>query len=587
MSSSFQDGYGSPMGREMEETSVGLPGHEVATMKDVETNLNQLARLTAAIRKAGNRSRLQKADSTFDPNSANIRSLRQHLELLLLAHPDEFGSSNSSAQELDPALLTTIQLRLIDANLRRRNRFLYAQKHAQKLGSNYGDPEKTPSEIPVLDKQINLDAVMTSSPSQNKRFGKNERQTPSKTTATAVDEQIEMLPQRKTRPATTVVKHLMGDILPYTCILEDCPKPEIFHMTREAWLSHMKQEHGATEQWVCLACSQKGTYVSFTESAEFTAHIEQQHGKGIRPQQIPMLLSAWKRNVPLKIPTCPLCCFESEDQSALLDHTAEHIHSFSLKSLPWAPIESPEGEEEEDEEEYGVYFKQHPYFEVDSCQSEHSTSLAGALALVTDLGSIAGSDSRESFDSIHKQQQLTEDILDQVPDELPGPIGTKDWLRMVDSEAEINMGNPPSDEGVDNYVELVRPNGAPSNNWQLKAAQMNGLPPFLCKSVSDIKEDFDNLEWMQRVRLSEALNSKAPTHPYAVESDSKANFRDRYFNVKPYANNRIHLPVPEGKCDYINASLITLKNSVTKGERKYIATQASATLFGYFILGRH
>lgn len=84
----------------------------------------------------------------------------------------------------------------------------------------------------------------------------------------------------------------MGDILSYPCILEDCPKAGTFYIDRVAWSDHMKKDHGGTEQWVCRACSQKNIDVGFKNSADFIAHVEQIHSNGIKPHQIPVLLSA-------------------------------------------------------------------------------------------------------------------------------------------------------------------------------------------------------------------------------------------------------------------------------------------------------
>lgn len=78
---------------------------------------------------------------------------------------------------------------------------------------------------------------------------------------------------------------------------------------------------------------------------------------------------------------------------------------------------------------------------------------------------------------------------------------------------------------------------------------------------------------MQRTRLSEAMLSNDPAHPFALEADPKVKARNRYVNVQAWANCRIHLRVPEGECDFINASPIILKDSVTEEERMYIATQ--------------
>lgn len=193
--------------RQADDSVPALSKVESSTMKDVEDSLNQLIRLTTAIRKAGIRSRFQKADSSIDPNDPRIRSLRRHLECLVLVYPEEHGSSYSSEQQLDTARLTPIQLRLIDANLRRRNRFLYAQKHAQKLEMDSEKPENMPSETFTLVKQVpSLDVGEAGNPSQEEKIvTKDSRQVQSTTTATLVDEPIVIPPKEVVRSTTTVV----------------------------------------------------------------------------------------------------------------------------------------------------------------------------------------------------------------------------------------------------------------------------------------------------------------------------------------------------------------------------------------------
>lgn len=51
--------------------------------------------------------------------------------------------------------------------------------------------------------------------------------------------------------------------------------------------------------------------------------------------------------------------------------------------------------------------------------------------------------------------------------------------------------------------------------------------------------------------------------------------RNRYINIDPWANNRVLLQVPEGQCDYINASPIEMKSSRDGEIRRFIATQVS------------
>lgn len=176
-------------------------------MKDVEDSLTQLTRLTVAIRKAGVRSRLQKADSTFNSASTHMCSLRLHLETILLAQCDKYGSSALSAQQLDPTQLTSIQRCLIDANLRRRNRFLYAQEHSRRLETNSDDANIIPSEDPsTISQSLPLGIGKNDSPSQKEDAPlKKDAQAQSTTTATVVDGQIEFPHERVTMPATTVV----------------------------------------------------------------------------------------------------------------------------------------------------------------------------------------------------------------------------------------------------------------------------------------------------------------------------------------------------------------------------------------------
>lgn len=116
------------------EGGLGLSNEELQSMKEVDDNLSQLTRVMIAVRKAGTRSRLEKADASFDAASPPLRAFRRHLELLLLVRAGEEQTSDSVFQLFDQERLTAIQLRLIDANIRRRNRFLYAQRHALKLG---------------------------------------------------------------------------------------------------------------------------------------------------------------------------------------------------------------------------------------------------------------------------------------------------------------------------------------------------------------------------------------------------------------------------------------------------------------------
>lgn len=78
---------------------------------------------------------------------------------------------------------------------------------------------------------------------------------------------------------------------------------------------------------------------------------------------------------------------------------------------------------------------------------------------------------------------------------------------------------------------------------------------------------------MQGARMAEGLLSNDPSHRWALEGDPQVKARNRYANVQAWANSRVHLRVPEGECDFINASPIVLQDSTTQVKRRYIATQ--------------
>lgn len=90
---------------------------------------------------------------------------------------------------------------------------------------------------------------------------------------------------------------------------------------------------------------------------------------------------------------------------------------------------------------------------------------------------------------------------------------------------------------------------------------------------AEIRKKFEDLEWLQRSRIAEGAMSKDPSHRWAIDTSPEVKSRNRYQNVQAWANSRIRLKVPEGQCDFINASPIILKDSRTGDETRYIATQ--------------
>lgn len=102
-------------------------GRLAEAMIGVESTMDQLNNLGFAIRRAGTSLRLHKADSRFDHSDHS--DLETFLKFWVLVTT----KSGSPVAEGDSETLNAIQTRLIEANLVRRNRFLYAQRHSRRL----------------------------------------------------------------------------------------------------------------------------------------------------------------------------------------------------------------------------------------------------------------------------------------------------------------------------------------------------------------------------------------------------------------------------------------------------------------------
>lgn len=100
-------------------------------------------------------------------------------------------------------------------------------------------------------------------------------------------------------------------------------------------MNHIDKEHPSPSYWECFACD---TAERFHTAKTFTAHLKEH--QSISESHLPTLIDVCLRKTP-HITSCPLCSWAENqvgnvDPKALFDHVAEHVHSFSLLSLPWA-----------------------------------------------------------------------------------------------------------------------------------------------------------------------------------------------------------------------------------------------------------
>ena len=99
-------------------------------------------------------------------------------------------------------------------------------------------------------------------------------------------------------------------------------------------------------------------------------------------------------------------------------------------------------------------------------------------------------------------------------------------------------------------------------------------PAFL-QSTVDVHAKWERLEEAFIAREKDSIQRNGPDEPgqWARCCGNGYAIRNRYSNVDPYQSNRVHLEVPEGQFDYINASPIVLECTKSGTLLKYIATQ--------------
>ncbi|KAK2744436.1 hypothetical protein FQN55_006763 [Onygenales sp. PD_40] len=319
------------------------------------------------------RARAHPADLDF--NAAEHRELEMHLQCLILLRPTKDGR-----QGLDPARLTSMQRRLIDANLLRRNRFLSFQRHANTPEASREtqppnwedtwtarDPVRDKSAVPssiISERHTQTDAMpeiasssgIASPPEDETHLieggldqSSGESGTTLITTQACYPEPPSCRPSQASQAFfrcpccsqplsmddmahdTEWRNHILEDLCPYTCIKNDCPTPNLLYSKREEWEYHVRNDHPPA--WECYICY--GHKPLFSESTSLLAHLQAEHGRIIDENNMPTVVSMAKVN-PLGIENCPLCEYSGRrDSGKLTNHVLKHMHDFSLRSLPW------------------------------------------------------------------------------------------------------------------------------------------------------------------------------------------------------------------------------------------------------------
>ncbi|KAI1129296.1 hypothetical protein F5Y10DRAFT_264287 [Nemania abortiva] len=258
----------------------------------------------------GMRPQFYDADQFYD--ESQHKELWRHLTTLVLLQPYEFSLLNRlrgmgligveiviRAWLTDITRLNTVQARLIDGVMRRRHRITFATKHAPTgSASSRDESQLTPGMSLEVPQSLNQKGSGTHDGNISSARNPNRLQSQSRNIP---------VPTISTGPSTS---HVAGDLQPYTCILEDCKTPIDFFLTTSDWLRHMNKEH---KSWLFYQAT--GRVYQEVDGCQYLKN------------------QAWRILSPMR---CPLCNYRSSSLDIELDdHIPEHIHSFSLRALPW------------------------------------------------------------------------------------------------------------------------------------------------------------------------------------------------------------------------------------------------------------
>ncbi|KAF2873108.1 hypothetical protein BDV95DRAFT_372161 [Massariosphaeria phaeospora] len=321
----------------------------------------------------------------------DLIELKAHLFAYLFLHSARHDSTvhqhngfelDSEFQNLDPHQREVLE-HLIFANLRRRNRFWYQRKHAGKLAvaqtvlfpeqanmmateQNAVIKQQPLKEEPhplVKPKFGGASTITGTAPSEGKidlaNFEKKQTHQQALSRASVSLQKSgwphppSMSDDRQTFRCPCCYftlpslqadrwhwrKHLSADLCPYTCLFPDCSMEDPLFVTRDAWKAHLQTEHKSLNYWECFACTNAGSAVVFFASADFMSHLRDLHKDAVSEDDASRLLTICVRSDPISFKTCPLCVLEPQPEDlepeALLEHIADHVHDFSLHSLPW------------------------------------------------------------------------------------------------------------------------------------------------------------------------------------------------------------------------------------------------------------
>ncbi|KXX82513.1 Serine/threonine-protein phosphatase 6 regulatory ankyrin repeat subunit B [Madurella mycetomatis] len=334
----------------------------------IELCLYRLARLSIAIRKSGDRFRHKRADDDLKqvqihaPNT--YAEFKAHLEILILIGPYEHSllsrlalaeSRNDIPRSVGIVIrawlhnrLGPVQRRLVQANIIRRHRIMCSRKRGRQTSATSSDVTSVrrqaatmrpsahpPQQIPAGPTEVTRSEIAPTMPAVRAI-----EQASAIQTATAVGPDLNTAALRSVRTSSVASKLTrtgQHQDYPKSSVLENSPQcPYCGFVLDLEYAKDEKKWH--ITRWSCSQCSSDldgEDEIAFATASDYQAHILENHSGLFAPEELPVLLDLSERTM-IELVSCPLCLNDrnlvhlEED-----DHVATHLHSFSLRALPW------------------------------------------------------------------------------------------------------------------------------------------------------------------------------------------------------------------------------------------------------------
>ncbi|KAM0264283.1 hypothetical protein ACHAQJ_000772 [Trichoderma viride] len=326
-------------------------------MKEVDEFLDDLVHVPVDMERMETRSRQGASNVHF--KLEDHLDLRAHLIAVMLSRRYISEKGTVPPENIDPTSLSVVQLRIVDCNLKRRHQRQYMQ--------NYFKTSDTQSDENLHEDRKGKRASVVTSSFQLPRIPAPSQAVAAQLPTTVMRLDYHHPPQLQdakslfdcpccfqTFPASLLEEdqwkeHLEGDLSPYPCIIPSCPMKSVIFPSKEEWMEHLNRDHENDDYWVCKDCLD---CPEFHTEELFDAHISKYHCMHNR-RDIPRLMFESGRPFPIQLTSCPMCAWPTAKDGKvtkreLINHIAEELRSFSLRSLPWSPYEDHEDAEQID-----------------------------------------------------------------------------------------------------------------------------------------------------------------------------------------------------------------------------------------------